>query len=346
MKKLTYHQKVELESRFKISRDLSERDRIRVVLSFDGGVSVEELAKILMLSQSAIRKYISDYDEKKKICNDPRGGSDFRLTIEESQMLNQHLDDNTYLKVKSICEYVEETFHKKFSRSGMTAWLKQHHFVFKKPKSIPGKLNNELQEKFIKEYEELKRNLKPTEVILFGDAVHPQYQSKAVCGWIKKGIEKTLQTTAKQTRMHVVGAINISNLEVITREYKTINTETMIEFLKAIESQFEESKIYLILDNATAGKNRLVNEYLKSSRIKIKYLPSYSPNLNVIERVWKIMREEKMNNCYYKSEEIFFQEIRDFLVNLPGQIKLWCSRLNDNFERIKFNTIYTRYGYS
>jgi len=346
MKKLTYHQKIELESRFKISRDLSERDRIRVVLSFDAGVSVEELAKILMLSQSAIRKYIADYDEKKKICNDPRGGSDFRLTIEESQMLNQHLDDNTYLKVKDICKYVEETFDKKFSRSGMTAWLKQHHFVFKKPKRIPGKLNNEWQEKFIEEYEDLKRNLKTREIILFGDAVHPQYQTKAVCGWIKKGIEKTLQTTAKQTRMHVVGAINLDNLEVITREYKTINKETMIEFFKEIESQFEGKKIYLILDNATVGKNRLVNEYLKTSRIKIKYLPSYSPNLNPIERLWKIMREEKMNNCYYTSEKVFFQEIRDFLVNLPGQIKRWYCRLNDNFERIKLNPIDPRYGYS
>lgn len=344
MKKLTYYQKIQLESRFKISRDLNERDRIRVVLSFDNGVSVEELAKILMLSQSAIRKYISDYDEKKKICNDPKGGSDFRLTIEESQMLNQHLSDNTYLKVRHICEYVEEIFHKKFSRSGMTAWLKQHHFVFKRPKSIPGKLNNELQEKFIEEYEELKRNLKPTEIILFGDAVHPQYQSKAVCGWIKKGVEKTLQTTAKQTRMHVVGAINISNLEVITQEYKTINKETMIEFLKAIENQFEASKIYLILDNATAGKNRLVDEYLQSSRIEIKYLPGYSPNLNPIERLWKIMREEKINNCYYSTGDAFFKEIRDFFVNLPNRISDWYFRLNDNFERIKFNTIYTAYG--
>ncbi len=343
MKKLTYHQKAELESRFKISRDLSERDRIRVVLSFDDGISVEELAKILMLSQSAVRKYISDYDEKKKICNDPKGGSDFRLTIEESQILNQHLDNDTYLKVRHICDYVEKTFHKKFSRSGMTAWLQKHHFVFKRPKRIPGKLNNELQEKFIKEYEELKRNLKSKEIILFGDAVHPQYQSKAVCGWIKKGTEKTLQTTAKQTRMHIVGAINISNLEVITQEYKTINNQVMIEFFKEIESQFEASTIYLILDNAPAGKNRQVNEYLKSSRIKIKYLPGYSPNLNPIERLWKIMREEKINNCYYSSEKVFFQEIRDFFVNLPDRITRWYSRLNDNFERIKFNTVYTAY---
>lgn len=339
MKKLTYHQKVELESRFKISRDLSERDRIRVVLGFNDGVSVEELAKILMLSQSAIRKYISDYDEKRKICNDPRGGSDFRLTIEESQMLNQHLDDNTYSKVKYICKYVEETFHKKFTRSGMTGWLKQHHFIFKKPKSIPGKLNNELQENFIKEYEELKKNLKPKEIILFGDAVHPQYQSKAAYGWIKKGVEKVLQTTGKQTRMHIVGAINLNNLKVITQEYKTINKETMIEFLKVVESQFKASKIYLILDNGTAGKNGLVDEYLKTSRITIKYLPGYSPNLNPIERLWKIMREEKMNNCYYNSEKVFFQEIRDFFENLPTQINRWCSRLNDKFERIKYNII-------
>jgi len=344
MDKLTYDQRIELERHFHCSRDQNERDRIRVILSFDRGCSVEELAKILMLSQTTIRDYLSDYNKKKKIRNDPRGGSDFRLTIEESQMLNQHLDDVTYLKSRDICAYVEEIFHKKFSRSGMTAWLKQHHFVFKRPKRIPGKLNKELQEKFIKEYEKLKRNLKSTEIILFSDAVHPEYQSQAVCGWIKKGTEKTLQTTAKQTRMHIAGAINISNLEVITQEYKTINNETMIEFFKSIESRFEASKIYLILDNATPGKNRRVDEYLKFSRIKIKYLPGYSPNLNPIERLWKIMREEKINNRYYSTEKAFFEEIRNFFINLPDQITHWCSRLNDNFERIKFNTIYTAYG--
>lgn len=339
MKKLTWHQKFRLRRRFKASREPSERDRIRVVLGFDRGTTIEDLAKILMLSEGTVRKYVADYREKKKTLNAPRGGSDGKLTIEEAEILDKYLSENTYCKVKDICSYVEKVFHKKFSRSGMTAWLKQHNFVFKRPKPIPGKLNIEQQEQFIKEYEDLKKNLKPDEVILFGDAMHPQYQSKPVCGWMKKGEEKTLQTTGKQVRMHVAGALSLDPLEVIIEEYKSVDGDAMIDLCKKIEECVQAPTIYLILDNARAGKNKKLDEYLKSSRIKIKYLPPYSPNLNSIERVWKIVKEETMDNRYYESAALFFKTVRGFFADLPDNIAKWSARINDNFQRIELNPI-------
>jgi len=339
MSKLTYYQKTKLERYFKKSRDLAERDRIRVILNFDNGCSIDELAKILMLSRSTVCNYLDDYHKNKKSWNDPRGGSESKLTIEESQLLDQHLSENTYLKVKDICRYIESAFRKIFSRSGMNAWLKEHNFVFKKPKSIPGKVNPQQQEQFIKEYEHLKNSLKSTEIILFGDAVHPQYQSKAVCGWIKKGEEKTLQTTGKQVKMHIAGAINLEDMKIILKEYKAIDGDAMIDFCKNIENQFKASTIYLFLDNARAGKNKNLDEYLKTSRIKIKYLPPYSPNLNPIERLWKILHEKTVNNRYYKTAAEFFCEIDTFFENIQTQAKKLTSQINDNFQRIVLNPI-------
>ena len=79
----------------------------------------------------------------------------------------------------------------------MTFWLQAHSFVFKRPKKVPGKLDPERQEACIKTYEALKAALKPNEEIYFLDAAHPEHQSQVVCGWIKKGIQKTLQSTEK-----------------------------------------------------------------------------------------------------------------------------------------------------
>ncbi|MBE7547044.1 MAG: transposase [Planctomycetia bacterium] len=57
--------------------------------------------------------------------------------------------------------------------------------------------------------------------------------------------------------------------------------------------------IYIISDNAKYYRSKLVKEYLANSRIKIKFLPSYSPNLNLIERLWKFFRKKILYNKYY-----------------------------------------------
>jgi hypothetical protein len=67
----------------------------------------------------------------------------------------------------------------------------------------------------IREYEELKAKLPKDHEIYFLDAVHPEFQSQSVCGWIKKGEIKTLPTTNKQYRLHFIGAIALSNMEVV-----------------------------------------------------------------------------------------------------------------------------------
>jgi hypothetical protein len=128
--------------------------------------------------------------------------------------------------------YVKRTFGKQYSRAGMTAWLKDHGFTFKKSEKTPGKLDPSRQAQFIEEYYTLKGSLGPWDELYFLDAVHPEYQSQAACGWIKKGECKTLQTTGKQKRLHFVGALALNTMEVMIREYETIDADSMIHFLR------------------------------------------------------------------------------------------------------------------
>lgn len=329
-----------LEAALKQSKDLAEWRRVFVILSYDEGQSIEELARLTRLSKWTIEDYLKKYSSENKTKNDPRGGSSSKLTESETSQLEGHLSQTTYLKVKSITAYVSKTFGKHYSRQGMTDWLIKHGFTFKKPEKIPGKLDPTRQMQFIEEYERLKNSLGPCDELYFLDAVHPEYQSQAVCGWIRKGECKTLQTTGKQKRLHFVGALNLKDMKVVVREYSTIDTDAMIQFFKDLESAGSRGQIHIILDNAAAHRSHKVIDYLEGSRIRLHYLPPYSPNLNPIERLWKLFRETVLYNKYFDKCWDFFVAVRGFFADKVHKIQqVLRRRINDNFQIIKLNPI-------
>ncbi|QYF48471.1 Transposase ISRhOegibbosus2 [Candidatus Rhabdochlamydia oedothoracis] len=340
MKKLTPSQIADLEHKLKHPKDYSERNRLCVILGYDEGISTKNLAKALRISPITVQEYLREYDSENKTGNSPRGGSKSKLSQDQTESLLKHLQEKTYLKVKGIIAYVHEQYGIKYSRSGMTDWLIQHGFVYKRPKKIPGKLDPEKQRIFIEQYMVLKETLNPDEEIYFIDAVHPEHQSQAVCGWIKKGVQKTLQTSGKQLRLHFAGALCLTGMKIFTEEYKTVDADAMLDFFKKLEKQTEARIIHVILDNARSNKNKKLEEFLMSSRIKVHYLPPYSPNLNPIERLWKILKEKKVYNRYYETSVTFFQAIRGFfLEEIPKITDILKCRINDKFQVVDLNPI-------
>ena len=333
-------EKASLEADLRKTRDLSEWRRIFVILSYDEGQSIEELAQLTRLSPWTIEEYLKQYSAHNKTKNDPTGGSFSKLTEEETRELEDHLSKTTYLKVKKIIAYVKKRFGKQYSRSGMTHWLIHHGFTFKKPEKVPGKLDPIKQKQFIEEYKHLKASLGPDDELRFLDAVHPEYQSQAVCGWIKKGECKTLQTTGKQKRLHFIGALSLEDMNVMVREYETIDADAIIHFFHQLESEKKQGLIHIVLDNAPAHKNRKVIDYLKTSRIRLHYLPPYSPNLNPIERLWKVFREMTLYNEYFSTCSEFFEKVRSFFADKVHRLqRILEQRINDNFQIIQLNPI-------
>jgi len=340
MQKLGRTQKRQLERDLSKTRVASERNRLCVILGRDEGLSIDELAAVLRITRATVYNYLNDYWASNKTSEAPRPGRPPKLTDSQSERLEKHLSELTYLKAKDICGYVKNSFGVVISRAAMTDWLNSRGFVYKCPMKVPGKLNPELQQEHVERYEQLKASLGPDERIYFVDAVHPDHQSQAARGWIRKGEKKTLQSTGKQLRLHFAGALDLDGMNVFTKEYASVDADAMIDFFQGLEQSTDASKIYVILDNARANKNKKLDEYLKNSRIDPVYLPPYSPNLNAIERLWKIMREAKTYNRYYESCKDFFHEIRSFFSEeLPDKIKSLRKRLNDNFQVINLNPI-------
>jgi transposase len=332
--------KLELERRARQTRDVHERLRLCVVLAGSEGMSVESIAQAHRISVQSVYRYLSEFELETKTRHDSRGGSQSKLNEIQTKELHDHLQKVTYLHVKRVCEYVKANYKIDYSISGMTFWLKENGFVYKQPIKVPGRLSQEKQEAFIETYEVLKTNLSENEEIYFIDAVHPQFQSQAVCGWIKKGEIKTLSTTSDQYRMHFVGAIELKKMEIIAAEYETVNAESVITFFKSLEANSTASTIHVISDNGPSNKNKRLQEYLKTSKIKMHYLPPYSPNLNPIERLWKILRERKTyNKCYGKFSDFQIAIRNFFFEDIPKIKEKLRERINDNFQRIQLNTI-------
>lgn len=329
---LTAKERERLVQRHRKERDGRIRDRIKAVLAYDDGYSYSEIARILLLDDETIRRHIDDYKREQKL-NPTNGGSDSNLNEKETNELLRHLREITYLYVKDICEYVLKTYQKKYSVSGMTKWLKAHDFCYKKAHGIPAKADREQQKQFIKYYNLLKKKAGEKEPIYFADSVHPQHQTQLTYGWIPKGERKEIATTGKQKRLNFIGGICLNGHRFTYTQADKVDAPSICDFLwKLRQDNPGKYYIHLIWDNARPHKNDEVCAFAKELGIKLHYLPPYSPNLNPIERMWKLMHEEIRYNKYYSQFSEFTDAILGFLKHIGRKKKLLRRRINDHFQ--------------
>ena len=333
--KLSNQERKRLISRHRQEREGKVRDRIKAVLAYDDGYNYSEIAKILLLDDETIRRHISDYHDKGKKLDIQSGGSESKLTEAETEKLIQHLSEVTYLRVKDICHYVKNEFGKIYSISGMTFWLHNNDFTYKKPHAVPAKANLNQQQEFIEHYQKLKAESGNKEPIYFADSVHPQHQVKLSYGWMLRGERKAISTNAKHYRLNIMGGICLSGHRVIYQQADKINADTIANFLVGLrKSNPGKHLVHLILDNAGYNRDKRVQEFADSLGIKLHYLPPYSPNLNPIERLWKIMHEQTTYNKYYEKFADFAGAINNFFKTIGRKKRILRSRINDNFHFI------------
>ena len=171
--------------------------------------------------------------------------------------------------------------------------------------------------------------------LLFMDGVHPQHNPVSSYAWILKGQEKEVPTNTGRKRININGALNIKNYDTIAREDEPINAQSTIELLKQIEDAYPTApNIYIIADNARYYRAQMVGEFLKKSRIQFKFLPPYSPNLNLIERLWKFLKKKVINNCYYESYDVFKNTVMGFFENIANYHDELVTLLTEKFQTI------------
>ena len=329
---LTTKQRQELLYELTLERWRRYAERIKVILLLDSGETYKNIAKFLFIDEGTIANYQKRYKEGglEALINDKYAGRKFMLTEEDLTNLDMELQERVFLTTDAIIAYVKKRFGMKYSRGGMTALLHRMGFSFKKPKRVPGKAKRNAQEKFLKEYEQAKSQ---EGAIYFGDAVHPTHNTELHYGWIKKGTDFEIKTNSGRGRININGAIDIESFEVLARSYDSINQNTVCDFLIDLRLKHgSDEKITLILDNASYYTANSVKDMAKLLGIKLLFVPAYSPNLNLIERLWKFMRRKAIPNEYIES----FNDWRNAIMGFFKKIKKYRPELKtlmaENFE--------------
>jgi transposase len=330
-----------LKRAHRASKKKRDADRIKTIILLGTGWTIREIAEVLLLDDETIRNYLKRYKtgELNALLNDNYKGYSGKLCGLEIFQLDEHLNENTYLSTKEVVSYVAKRFQVDFSVSGMTGWLHRWGYVYKKPKLVPGKADAKAQEDFISSYRELKNTKGAMDPIYFMDGTHPQHNSVVAYGWIKKGTTKEIKSNTGRRRLNINGAIDIENTSISVDYGASINAQSTISLMKEIELKHTEAKnIYIICDNARYYRSRKVKEYLETSKVELKFLPPYSPNLNLIERLWKYFHKIVLYNKYYETYHEFQKECKSFFKNIKKHKRNLASLLTENFQIIGSNT--------
>lgn len=311
-------------------------DRIKAILFLNEGFSYEQTAKLLMLDPITIRRYEKQFETVgvDGLIEYRHFGRHGTLTKIQEMGLITHLRNHTYQTVKEIVIYAQKHYRKSYSVDGMTHLLHRIGFVYKKTKQIPGKVNLEQQEIFKKEYAQLKQSKKKNDRIYFVDASHPQHNNMPFYGWIFKGVTRTIKANTGRKRLNLNGALNLEDMSVTVLSEKTINTEAMKRLIDEIEQKQSKGQIHLLMDNASYNHSYELKTFLTShTRVHLKYLPPYSPNLNIIERLWKFFHTKHRDKYFEKFKE-FEKEVLAFFKHINRYDSELKTILTDSFQTI------------
>lgn len=138
-------------------------------------------------------------------------------------------------------------------------------------------------------------------------------------------------------RFNVLGALDaISHEMTVFTNIGYINALSVCDLLTKIAKKYCNCNlpVSIVLDNARYQQCNLVQDFAKSLNIELLYLPSYSPNLNLIERIWKFIKKKCLYSKYYPDFNSFTQSISNCINKTNEEYK----KESDSFLSLKFQT--------
>jgi transposase len=299
------------------TKEGKKRDRIKAILMLADGHKVAFVAKVLLIDENTIYRWLEGYrsnPNSESWLTMECQGYDGKLTEIQEKLIGKYVDMNTINTSAEISEYIKKKWGYEYSHSGITAILKRLGYVYKKAETIPSKYNSVAQAAFKAAYDIVRISIDEEKtVILFMDGVHPQHNTRLGYVWVKKGDSKKISSNSGRQRVNINGVYNPMNQDIIVLEHDRINAEAIIKMIIEIEKKYPHQKeIIVYVDNAKYNRNKAVKEYLARSRVHFEYLPTYSPNLNVIERLWKVFHCKVTRNKYHETVKCFKIAVRHF----------------------------------
>ena len=240
-----------------------------------------------------------------------------------SEYILEHIDTTNCFTLAGIQAWIFETFEITVSRSHISKFLIENGYKKLKSGSIPARADKQAQKTF---YQDTllplmkKACSKGKAVVLSTDASHFVMGCDFI-GSVYCKSRRFARSLSGRKRYNVLGALDFVTKKVITvTNDKYITSVSVCELLRKVRSAYKGKIIHLVLDNASYQKCACVTKLAGSLHIHLHFLPPYSPNLNLIERLWRSVKAELRRSSWndYKS---FSGKIDSIIETTTGENK-------------------------
>ena len=234
----------------------------------------------------------------------------------------KHVESTNCFTLAEIKDWIFDTYGIKVSRAHLSQFLKSHGYRKLKGGSIPAKADRAEQKVYYQDTLQplMEKAGTGRNILLFVDAAHFVMGCDFI-GCVYCKVRRFARSLSGRKRYNVLGALDYATKNVITvTNDKYINAESVCELLQKIRLAYKGKIIDIVLDNARYLKCDCVTTLADKLHINLHYLPPYSPNLNLIERLWRFTKTE-LRRSAWNNYESFKGRIDSILESTDGENK-------------------------
>jgi transposase len=306
---LTPQRRKDISERRRQAQDRRIYQRLSAVLWSNDGRTREEIAQLVGVSTRQVGQWFRIFRNKglDELCTLHYQGDPGRLGPSQIKRLKQEIATGVFHNADQIRTGIEATFGVTYSASGVKDLLRRIGASFHKVSGFFGKADVKKQKRFVRKYRRPKREAGPETRRYFVDACHPVWGVDLLYScWLLVGQRFYVGVGNGRKRLNILGAYSPDDHDYVDLRL-TMENITGEQFVKLLEALLTKhpgpGRFLLSLDNARYSSKPCVKEWLARHRqFRLVPLPAYSPNLNLIERLWKFLRKKAFQRWHLTFE--------------------------------------------
>jgi transposase len=331
---LTAEQRQGIERRRKESLDRRVYQRLTAVLAVAAGKMREEVAELLGVSLSQLGEWLRVFRNEglQSLCEIHNKGDPGNLTAGQIDQLKSQVSTGRFRNSDQIRHWVESTFGVRYSPTGIKDLLKRVGVSYHKVTGFLWKADPDKQQAFVKRVarhqREARRPGAPRTRRYYVDACHPVWGLDLVYScWLLVGQRLLVGMGSGRKRLNILGAYCPDDHEYVdyrlTRD--NVNGAQFVNFLRLLRSMHPGTERFILyVDGARYYDSPVVKEWLRRHpEFHLSAIPAYSPNVNLIERLWKFLRAKALSRWHKTFEDMqaAVSEVLDHLEDYRGELR-------------------------
>ena len=302
---LTPRQRKGIGDRRRNAQDRRVYQRLSAVLWSDEGRSREVIADLLGVSTRQVGQWLRIFRNKglDELCTLHYRGDPGRLGPAQVERLKQEIAKGVFHNAEQVRTRVEQTWGVAYSISGLKDLLRRIGASYHKVSGSFWKADVQEQKNWVRKHRRHKRQAGPGTRRYFVDACHPVWGVDLLYScWLPVGQRFYVGVGNGRERLNILGAYCPDDHDYVdlrlTKE--NITGEQFVKLLEALRAKHPETaKFLLYLDDARYYSKPCVKQWLAAHReFRPVPVPAYSPNLNLIERLWKFLRKKALSRWH------------------------------------------------